>query len=208
MLTARLRLMGAHIIDIGPRVPRRPHPLLRWAASTLMRLWGWRVDVHLPDEPRMVVLAGPHTSNWDGWWAILGMLVMELQLGLFVKDTAFKGILGGWLRGLGAIPIDRTAPGGLVAQTVAAFREREQLVIGIAPEGTRARVKKWKRGFYLIAHEAQVPVVCAYVDYGTKTVGTGLAMRTTGDYEKDLAAIQAFYRTITPHTPANFSTGD
>lgn len=200
--------MGPHIIDIGPRVPRRPHPLLRGCASTLMRLTGWRVEAHLPNEPRMVVLAAPHTSNWDGWYAILAMLVMELQLGLFVKHTAFKGMLGNWLRALGAIPIDRTAPGGLVSQTVDAFRTREQLVIGIAPEGTRRRTPKWKRGFYLIAHQAQVPIVCAYVDYATRTVGTGLVLRASGDYEKDLAAIQSFYRTITPNNPENFSTGD
>lgn len=197
--------MGAHVIDIGPRVPRRPHPLLRWIASLLMRLGGWRVDAHLPDEPRMVVLAAPHTSNWDGWFAILGMLVMELRLGLFVKHTAFKGIAGRMLRGVGAIPIDRTAPGGLVAQTVHAFKSSEQLIIGIAPEGTRRRVDKWKRGFYLIAHEAQVPVVCAYVDYAAKVVGTGLVLRTTGDYAKDLETIQSYYRTITPRCPENFS---
>jgi 1-acyl-sn-glycerol-3-phosphate acyltransferase len=200
--------MGPHIVDIGPRVPRRRHPLLRWGASALMRLAGWRVEAHLPDEPRMVVLAAPHTSNWDGWYAILAMLVMELKMGLFVKDTAFKGIVGRWLRGVGAIPIDRTAPGGLVSQTVEAFATNEQLVIGIAPEGTRRRVQKWKRGFYLIAHASKVPLVCAYVDYATRTVGTGLTLRTSGDYEKDLAAIQAFYRTITPHNPENFSTGD
>lgn len=197
--------MGAHVIDIGPRVPRRPHPLLRWFASTLMRFGGWRVDAHFPDEPRLVVLAAPHTSNWDGWFAILATLVMELPLGLFVKHTAFKGLVGRMLRGVGAIPIDRTAPGGLVAQTVAAFRTRDQLVIGIAPEGTRRRVNKWKRGFYLIAHEAQVPLVCAYVDYATKTVGTGLILRTTGDYAQDLEKIQSFYRTITPRRPERFS---
>ena len=197
--------MGAHVIDIGPRVPRRPHPLLRWGASSLLRLAGWRVDAHFPNEPRLVVLAAPHTSNWDGWFAILAMLTMEIQLGLFVKHTAFKGIIGSWLRGVGAIPIDRTAPGGLVAQTVEAFRTREQLVIGIAPEGTRSKVPKWKRGFYLIAQQAQVPIVCAYVDYATKTVGTGPVFRTTGDYPKDLEAIQSFYRTITPKHPENFS---
>ena len=197
--------MGAHIIDIGPRVPRRPHALLRWCALRLMELAGWRVEITLPDEPRLVLLAAPHTSNWDGFFAILAMLAVELRMGLFVKHSAFKGIFGGWLAALGAIPIDRAAPGGLVAQTVEAFRTRPQLVIGIAPEGTRGRVVKWKRGFYLIANEARVLLVCAYVDYATRTVGTGPVLMPTGDYAKDLETIQSFYRTITPNNPENFS---
>ena len=197
--------MGAHVIDVGARVPRARHALLRWCAMRLLDLAGWRVEAHFPDEPKLVVLAAPHTSNWDGWYAILAMLALEVRMGLFVKHTAFKGLIGRWLRGVGAIPIDRTAPGGVVAQTVAAFRERDSLLIGIAPEGTRSLVKKWKRGFYLIAHEAGVPMICAYVDYGTRTIGTGPVLRTTGDYARDLEAIQSFYRTITPANPANYS---
>ena len=197
--------MGAHVIDIGARVPRTSHPLLSRVALRLLALAGWRLDVHLPDEPRLVVLAAPHTSNWDGLLAMVAIVALQIRLALFIKHTAFEGILGGPLRKFGAMPIDRRAPGGIVGQTVQAFRDREQLLIGIAPEGTRKRVDKWKRGFYLIANEAQVPVVCAYVDFGRKVIGTGLTLRTTGDYARDLEAIQAFYRTITPKRPENFS---
>lgn len=197
--------MGEHVIDIGPRVPRTDQPLLRWCALRLLALLGWRLDVHLPDAPRFVVLAAPHTSNWDGVLAVLAMLAMELRLGLFVKHTAFEGLLGPVLRKVGALPVDRTARGGVVGQTVEAFRTRPELVIGIAPEGTRRRVAKWKRGFYLIADGAQVPMVCAYIDYARKTVGTGPRLMPSGDYARDLETIQAFYRTITPKRPGNFS---
>jgi 1-acyl-sn-glycerol-3-phosphate acyltransferase len=196
--------MGEHVIDIGARVPRTGHPVLRWLALRVLGLLGWRLDIHLPDEPKFVVLAAPHTSNWDGVLAILTMLAMELRMGLFIKHTAFSGVMGGILRKVGAIPIDRSAPGGIVGQTIDAFSAREQLLIGIAPEGTRKRVDKWKRGFYLIAAGAGVPLVCAYIDYARKVVGTGLVLRATGDYARDLEAIQAFYRTITPKNPANF----
>jgi len=197
--------MGEHVIDIGPRVPRAVHPALRWCALRLLRLLGWRLDIRLPDEPKMVILAAPHTSNWDGVLAILAMLAMELRMGLFVKHTAFEGMFGPWLVKFGGIPIDRKAPGGVVAQTVAAFRTRPQLLIGIAPEGTRKRVQKWKRGFYLIAQEAQVPIVCAYIDYAHKVVGSGLTLQASGNYARDLEAIQAFYRTVAPKRPENFS---
>jgi len=197
--------MGEHAVEIGPRVPRTTHPLLRWCALRLLDLAGWRLDIRLPDEPKLLVLGAPHTSNWDGVLAVLAMLAMELRLALFIKHTAFKGLVGGILRKVGAIPIDRAAPGGVVAQTVEAFRTRPQLLIGIAPEGTRQRVTKWKRGFYLIAQDAQVPIVCAYIDYARKVVGTGLTFRASGDYAADLEAIQGFYRTIVPKRPENFS---
>jgi len=198
--------MGDHVIDIGARVPRTDRPLLRWCALRLLGLLGWRLDIRLPDEPKLVVLAAPHTSNWDGVLAVLAMLAMQLRLGLFVKHTAFEGrFVGSILRKVGAIPIDRSAPGGIISQTVETFRTRPGLVIGIAPEGTRKRVDKWKRGFYLIADGAQVPMVCAYIDYARKTVGTGPVLKSTGDYAHDLETIQAFYRTITPKRPDHFS---
>ena len=198
--------MGEHVIDIGPRVPRARHPALRWCALRLLGLLGWRLDIRLPDEPRLVVLAAPHTSNWDGVLAVLTVLATELRIGLFVKHTAFHNrFIGAILRAADAIPIDRSASGGVVAQTVDAFRTREHLVIGIAPEGTRKRVEKWKRGFYLIAEEAEVPIVCAYLDYGRKVVGTGLQLRPSGLYARDLEQIQSFYRTITPKRPENFN---
>lgn len=195
-------------MDIGPRVPRTAHPVLRWCALRLLALLGWRLEIRLPDEPKLVVLAAPHTSNWDGVFAVLAMLALELRIGLFVKHTAFQNpVIGRILRRVDAIAIDRAAPGGVISQTVEAFRTRPALVIGVAPEGTRQRVDKWKRGFYLIAQEARVPIVCAYVDYGRKVVGSGLQLRASGDYARDLEAIQAFYRTITPKWPENFSTG-
>lgn len=198
--------MGAHVIDIGPRVPRTSHhPVLSWLAQRLLSLFGWQLDVHLPDEPKLVVLAAPHTSNWDGLLAMLAIVALELKLGLFIKHTAFEGILGGPLRRFGALPIDRRAPGGVVGQTVEAFKVRPQLLIGLAPEGTRKRVETWKRGFYLIASEAAVPIVCAYIDYRRKVIGTGPAFQASGDYARDLEAIQAFYRTITPKCPENFN---
>lgn len=192
-------------MDVGPRVARSPHRLLRWCALRLLGLLGWRLDVHLPDEPKLVVLAAPHTSNWDGVFAILTILALELRMGLFVKHTAFKGVVGRILTRAGAIPVDRSAPGGVVPQTIDAFRARPQLLIGLAPEGTRRRVDKWKRGWHLIADGARVPVTCAYVDYARKVVGTGPTFNTTGDYARDLETIQAFYRTIKPRWPANFS---
>lgn len=198
--------MGDHVIDIGARVPRTRHPVLRWVAQRLLALLGWRLDIHLPDEPKLVVLAAPHTSNWDGVLAVLAIFALDIRLGLFVKHTAFENrLVGPVLRKAGAIPIDRRAPGGVIGQTVETFKTRPELLIGLAPEGTRRRVDKWKRGFHLIASEARVPIVCAYMDYGRKVIGTGPKLDRVGSYEQDLEQIQAFYRGITPRRPENFN---
>lgn len=193
-------------VEIGARVPRSNRPFLRWLALRILQVCGWRLDVNIPDEPRLLLLAAPHTSNWDGFFAVVAMIALDLRLGLFVKHTLFKTPFAGIFRALDAIPIDRRAAGGLVAQTIQAFNDRPQLLIGLAPEGTRKRVEKWKRGFHLIATGAGIPVVCAYLDYGKKVVGTGLVMHCSEDYAGDLEKIQAFYRTITPNCPENFST--
>ncbi len=197
--------MSAHLVEMGPRVPRTHFRFAQSLTLGLLRLFGWRLEFRLPDEPKMVVLAAPHTSNWDGFFAIISLAAMNLKLGLFVKHSMFRWPLRGLLNMLGAIPINRNAAGGLVGQTVQAFRGQSQLLIGLAPEGTRGHAVKWKRGFYLIALEAKVPIVCAYLDYGRKVAGTGLVLWPTDDYAADLEKIQAFYRTITPKYPQNFS---
>lgn len=193
-------------VEIGAGVPRTHRPFLRRVARVLLRICGWRLDVRIPDAPKLVLLAAPHTSNWDGFFAIVAMIALDLRLGLFVKHTMFNTPLAGMLKALGAIPIDRTAAGGLIGQTIQAFNERHQLLIGLAPEGTRRPVEKWKRGFHLIATGAGVPVVCAYLDYRRKVVGTGLVIKQCTDFDTDLQQIQAFYRTVTPCCPENFST--
>lgn len=197
---------GVDRVEIGASVPRTHRPLLRRLARAILRLCGWRLDVQLPDSPKLILLAAPHTSNWDGFYAIVAMIALDLRLGLFVKHTMFRAPFVGMLNALGAIPIDRRAAGGLIGQTVEAFNQRPQLLIGLAPEGTRKRVDKWKRGFHLIATGAGVPVVCAYLDYGRKVVGTGLALQCGEDFQADLERVQAFYRTIQPCRPENFST--
>ncbi len=197
--------MSTDLVDIGARVPRTQFRFAQWLAQRLLHWAGWRLEVRLPNEPKMIVLAAPHTSNWDGYYAILALIAMNLKLALFAKHTMFRWPLRGLLKMVGAIPINRAAPGGQIGQTVQAFRTHPQLLIGLAPEGTRGRVEKWKRGFYLIAQEARLPIVCAYVDYGRKVVGTGLQLQPTGDYIADLEKIQAFYRTITPKRPENFN---
>ncbi|HUP92675.1 MAG TPA: lysophospholipid acyltransferase family protein [Solimonas sp.] len=177
---------------VGPRVPQRGNAFSRWFGYTVLRLLGWRVEGLIPDQPKMVLIGGPHTSNMDGVIGLATLVAMGLDAGTMIKDTAFKGALGPLLRWLGAIPINRRSAKGVVEQTVDAFKASPQLLLLIAPEGTRAGAEEWKRGFHHIASGAQVPVLPAACNYRTKVITFGPAVLPSGNYEADLGTLQRF----------------
>lgn len=192
-------------IEIGASIPRRRNPVLHALGWLILRLAGWRLDVRLPDAPKMVIIAAPHTSNWDFIFGMAGIMAAKVEVHWYGKHTLFSGPLGGLFRWLGGLPVDRSAAGGVVKQTTRAFAEREQLIIGLAPEGTRSRREQWKRGFYHMAVEAQVPIAAAFIDYARKRVGVGPIVLPTGDWRRDMQPLFAFYSGIGARNPDNFA---
>ncbi len=154
---------------------------------------GWRVDPNLPDLPKFVAIAAPHSSGWDFIVGIAFVFAIRLDAHYIGKAELFKGPLGPLMRWLGGLPVDRNHPEGFVEQTVALFTAHEKLVVALAPEGTRKPVTKWKTGFYRIAVGAGVPIVPGYFDNGRRAVGLGPPFHPTGDVETDMAALRAFY---------------
>ena len=118
-----------------------------------------------------------------------------------VKKEVLDNPFGGLLRWLGGVAVDRKSPQDVVGQIVERFEKRAKFVVVIAPEGTRKRVERWKTGFYRIALAAKVPMVLVYADYARREVGIGPVMQPSGDLEKDMAEIRAFFSTITPRHP-------
>lgn len=178
--------------------------LLHGISRLFLKIAGWQVVGQQPPYQKCVIIAGPHTSNWDFpiFMAVVGFL--NLRVGFLGKHTLFQGPLGWLFYYLGGIPVDRADRNAadIVRQVVTVFEERDQLILGIAPEGTRTKVKKWKTGFYRIAEGADVPIICAYLDSKSKTVGFGEIFQPTGNMEADLVEIQAFYADkhgINPH---------
>ena len=112
------------------------------------------------------------------------------------KDSLFKGPLGPVMRWLGGLPIDRSKANNVVQSTIDAFNSHDRLIVLIPPEGTRAKVSEWKKGFYHIAHGAGVPIGRGFLDFGRKVGGFGPTFYPTGDVDKDIAAIQEFYQDI------------
>jgi 1-acyl-sn-glycerol-3-phosphate acyltransferase len=108
------------------------------------------------------------------------------------KNTMFKAPFGSIMRALGGIPVDRAHPGRLVQDVVERMRGGKHFLV-VTPEGTRARRKMWKSGFYRIATDAGLPVVLAYVDSATHTAGLGPTIPLTGDVTADMDMVREFY---------------
>lgn len=184
----------ADVVRVGPRVPRRGNAFSRGFARLLLRLMGWRLLGTVPDEPKMILIGAPHTSNMDGFIGLATLTALGVHAGTMIKDSAFKGLMGPILRWFGAIPIDRRSPKGVVEQSVDAFRQNAKLLLLLAPEGTRSAATEWKRGFYHIASSAQVPILPAACDYRNKRVTFGPLLWPAGDFAADFAILLAFYR--------------
>lgn len=170
-------------------------------AKLLFRLSGWKTEGAVHQPSRFVVIAAPHTSNWDGFIMLVAAYVFRVKLVWFIKGAAFFFPLGTIIRFFGGVPIDRTARRNVVGQAVARFQQSERLILAVPPEATRKKSKFWKTGFYHIARGAGVPIVMGYIDYRRKVAGLGPAFTPTGDIEADFRVFEKFYATVTPKFP-------
>lgn len=165
-------------------------------------LTGWKVIGAIPKElNKFIMIAAPHTSNWDLLYARAAFYIMGIPVKYTIKKELFFFPLNFLLSALGGIPIDRKKKENMVDKMVGFYQDREQFCILITPEGTRSHSPEWKKGFYHIANKANIPISLGYLDYKKKHAGVGPLIYPTGDYEKDLKTIQEFYRTITPKFP-------
>ena len=167
--------------------------MLKFLARALLKLFGWDAIQGLPKFKKYVLIAVPHTSNWDFVIAMLGALAIGLRFNWLAKHTLFKNLLGPLLKFFGGIPVDRTVHSSLIDKMTDRFNKREHLVLGITPEGTRSKTEFWKSGFYYIALSAKVPICFAYLDYVNKKVGISDHFFPTGDINEDMKIIKNFY---------------
>ncbi|MBB5018581.1 1-acyl-sn-glycerol-3-phosphate acyltransferase [Chitinivorax tropicus] len=172
-----------------------------WISIIMLKMTGWRLEGSFPALPKYVMIAAPHTSNWD-FPVTLGIcFAARAKIYWMGKSSLFRGPMGPIMRWLGGIAVDRSKSNNLVQQIVDVYNQSERLVITIPPEGTRSKVRYWKTGFYHIAVGAQVPIVLAFLDFKKKIGGFGPVFYPTGNIEKDMAEIQAFYKGITGKNP-------
>ena len=179
--------------------------MLRRFAQWLLRVGGWTTIGGVPDVPKAVFIAAPHTSNWDGLWALVYKVAFDIDVKFFAKHSLFWFPLGNILRALGGIDLDRGKAGTAVNEAIRMFETEEQFYFGLAPEGTRKKTKGWKTGFYRIAMGAGVPVYFGMLDYGRRRIGIGERMMLTGDMEADMAVIREYYKGIDGRWPEKAS---
>ncbi|MEG1543249.1 MAG: lysophospholipid acyltransferase family protein [Tannerellaceae bacterium] len=173
-------------------------------SKALLRLVGWKLGPVGENVPKCVVCVAPHTSNWDFIVGKLFYTALGRNAGFLIKKEWFFFPLNLFFGWLGGVPVDRHKRTSVTDQMVEEFSKRTVFHLGITPEGTRKPAKEWKKGFYYIAEKAHVPIMMAYLDYGKKEAGIMGLFYPTGDMEKDIHEIRAFYKNVTACHPENF----
>lgn len=186
--------------------------LTKFFARSIFTLSGWTFKNNLPpDIKQCVMIAAPHTTNWDFLYTRLAFLLMDIPVKITIKSSYMRFPYGPFARALGGIGINRRPKKegeerpSMVQAMVDLFKEHDDLVMLVTPEGTRSLRTKWKTGFYHVAVLANVPVALGYLDYKKKEAGVGTVVYPSGDMKKDMQEIMAFYKNVIPHTPENFS---
>jgi 1-acyl-sn-glycerol-3-phosphate acyltransferase len=184
-------------------VPRRGGAAPRALGRLGLRLLGWRFEGAIPDIPRAVLIVAPHTSNWDFVVGVFALLALGLRATWLGKHTIFRPPVGGLWRALGGVPVDRGAADGVVEAAAALFAAGPAFV-GMAPEGTRRKVARWKSGFWRIARAGGVPIVPVAFDWSKRAVVIHPPEATTADYDADLARLQRLYAAGMARHPAQY----
>ncbi len=182
----------------APRSPRVELPLKQFLARIWLRVFGWTPDGARPTDPRTVLIAAPHTSNWDMPHMIAFAWYYDVQVAWLGKRQMFMWPFGAFFRALGGVPVIRERRTNMVDAMAKAIvdldvRGDRPLCMVIPAEGTRAYTSHWKSGFYHIARKAGVPIVLSYLDYERGTGGIGPAVHPTGDVVADMEQIRQFY---------------
>ena len=193
-----------NLIEVPDAVPQRGSRFSLFMGQAYMAFIGWRLAGEVPNLPKFVLIVAPHTSNLDFPVGLAPLFALGLRLSFMAKKPLFWEPFGTYLRWLGGVPIDRDASGGSVQEAVNQFEMREKFILAITPEGTRQKVKRWKSGFYIIAHKAGVPIVPLTFDYGRREFRFGAPLMPTGDMEEEIKILQRFYDRSQARNPDSF----
>jgi 1-acyl-sn-glycerol-3-phosphate acyltransferase len=190
-----------HRMALETRKPSILSRLIRAFLMWLYRRQGWKAEGVIPHPRKFVIIAAPHTSNWDFVYYIGLTQTLGIMPHFMAKTALFRWPMRNFMLDMGGVPIDRKKGGNYVQAMIDEFASRDEFMLTIAPEGTRGSVKQWKTGFYHIALGAGVPMVVGMMDYGRKTGGLGPAIWPTGNYEADMAKVAEIYASVTPKHP-------
>tara|TARA_Y100000768_G_scaffold368619_1_gene332761 strand:- start:506 stop:1105 length:600 start_codon:yes stop_codon:yes gene_type:complete len=179
--------------QIPERLRGKRSILLRKIARFGINISGWTIKGRVPDEERIVIIAAPHTSNWDFILAMLAIFGLNIKLRWLGKHSIFKPGFKNFFKWLGGIPVYRDNPSNLIDNVVKIVKKEKSIVIAMTPEGTRKKVKRWKTGFLRIAKQTHSKILLISIDAPTKSIEIGNIFNPTGNSEEDLEFIQKYY---------------
>jgi 1-acyl-sn-glycerol-3-phosphate acyltransferase len=178
--------------------------VLKLIGKVAMKITGWKTTGHFPEDERVVLVAGPHTSNWDFVLAISLILSLDVNFHWIGKHSVFKKGFRRLLRKMGGIPVNRANPAALMQEIQNVTDKYKGFLIVIAPEGTRQKVKRLKSGFLRIANETNSQIMMAGIDFSNKTIELGDFFSPTGDVEQDLETIREYFSNFSGKRPEFF----
>lgn len=200
-------------IDYASKIPKsfRAHrpKTIQFLARFLLKIFGWKIEGEIPkmkENENLVLIAAPHTSNWDGVFGFTAIIGLDAKISFFGKYTLFKQpLLGRFLVYMGGIPVDRNKPGsGLVKEAVANIEKLKGSLIAIAPEGTRSKTKQWRTGFLHIAEAVDAKIFTAAFDFDTKRIVLDKFFIPSGNVVRDLDALKVYYSKFSAKKPENY----
>lgn len=170
-------------------------------------LFRWKIETKVPLESfkKSVLIAAPHTSNWDLVFSLAGFWILQLNIKFFIKNKHTQSWYGWLLKFLGAIGVNRPQRNNLTQYVINLFNEKDQFILMVPAEGSRKRVTRWKTGFYYIAQGAGVPIALGALDYRSRTASVNKILYPRGNFKEDMKIIEAHYQKYTGKYPENFN---
>ncbi len=187
----------------GDALPKHWPVWLSRFSAWVLRQWGWQAEGELANRNKLIISIAPHTSNWDFFVGLLVLFTLRMKISFFGKHSLFVPPIGGFLRFIGGIPVERSKAHGMVGNIAAKIRQVDKMVLVLAPEGTRKPVYPWKSGFMQIARAANVPVQLVAFDYRRKTIVFGPVLEQIENVEHQMETTYAFYASVCGKFPHN-----
>lgn len=183
--------------------------IVQFLGRALLKLFGWRVEGMVPEmkeNENLVIIAAPHTSNWDGVFGFAAIIGLDAKISYFGKYTLFdQPFLGRFLKYMGGIPVDKNNPGsGLVKEAIKNMERLKGSLIAVAPEGTRSKTEQWRTGFLRIAEAVDAKIFVAAFDFKTKRIVLDKFFQPSDDMQRDLENLKIYYKQFTAKIPENF----
>lgn len=176
----------------------------KWLAHWFLRRNGWRIEGERPEHDSFVLIAAPHTSNWDFPYLLAFATVFDIKIRWIGKHQLFYPPMGWIMRALGGVSVVRHKNLNVVSSLVEEFSRNKSLVLVVPVEGSRGYQEYWRSGFYHMARGAGVPIVPSYLDYGQKRGGFGPALQPSDDVVADMQFFRDFYAPMNGKFPDKF----